>query len=38
MLIVDEAHRLKDEAYQYKGESMVEDMVRAARISVFFLD
>ena len=38
VLIVDEAHRLKDEAYQYKGESMVEDMVRAARISVFFLD
>ncbi len=38
VLIVDEAHRLKDKAYQYKGKSMVEDMVRAARISVFFLD
>ena len=38
VLIVDEAHRLKDQAYQYKGQSMVEDMVRAARISVFFLD
>jgi len=38
VLIVDEAHRLKDEAYQYRGASMVEDMVRAARISVFFLD
>lgn len=38
VLIVDEAHRLKDEAYQYKGRSMVEDMVRAARVSVFFLD
>jgi DUF2075 family protein len=38
VLIVDEAHRLKDEAYQYKGKSMVDDMVRAARISVFFLD
>lgn len=38
VLIVDEAHRLKDQAYQYKGKSMVEDMVRAARISVFFLD
>lgn len=38
VLIVDEAHRLKDEAYQYRGSSMVEDMVRAARISVFFLD
>ena len=38
VLVVDEAHRLKDEAYQYRGASMVEDMVRAARISVFFLD
>ena len=38
VLVVDESHRLKDEAYQYRGSSMVEDMVRAARISVFFLD
>lgn len=38
VLVVDEAHRLKDEAYQYRGSSMVEDMVRATRISVFFLD
>jgi DUF2075 family protein len=38
ILIVDEAHRLKDKAYQYKGKSMVEDMVRSARISVFFID
>ncbi len=38
VLIVDEAHRLKDQAYQYRGTSMVDDMVRAARISVFFLD
>jgi len=38
VLIVDEAHRLKDKAYQYKGESMVEDMVRAAQTSVFFID
>jgi len=38
VLVVDEAHRLKDAAYQYRGGSMVEDMVRAARISVFFLD
>jgi DUF2075 family protein len=38
VLIVDEAHRLKDKAYQYKGESMVDDMVRASRISVFFID
>jgi len=27
ILIVDESHRLKDKAYQYKGKSMVEDMV-----------
>jgi DUF2075 family protein len=38
ILVVDEAHRLKDKAYQYKGKSMVEDMVRSARISVFFID
>ena len=38
ILIIDEAHRLKDKAYQYKGKSMVEDMVRSARISVFFID
>lgn len=38
VLIVDEAHRLKDKAYRYYGKSMVEDMVRAARISVFFID
>lgn len=39
VLVVDEAHRLKGKgAYQYKGESMVEDMVRAARVSVFFID
>jgi len=38
ILVVDEAHRLKDQAYQYKGKSMVEDMVRGARISVFFID
>jgi uncharacterized protein len=38
ILIVDEAHRLKDKAYQYAGKSMVEDMVRSARISVFFID
>lgn len=38
ILVVDEAHRLKDKAYQYKGKSMVEDMVRSARISIFFID
>jgi uncharacterized protein len=38
ILIVDEAHRLKSRAHMYKGKNMVEDMVRAARISVFFID
>ena len=38
VLVVDESHRLKDQAYQYQGKSMVEDMVRSAGISVFFLD
>lgn len=39
VLVVDEAHRLKGKgAYQYAGQSMVEDMVRAARVSVFFID
>lgn len=38
VLIVDEAHRLKRQAYQYHGENMVADMVRAARVSVFFVD
>lgn len=38
VLIVDEAHRLKSKAHMYRGKNMVEDMVRAARITVFFLD
>lgn len=39
VLICDEAHRLKKKgAYQYRGESQVEDLVRAARVSVFFID
>lgn len=38
VLIVDEAHRLKDKAHMYRGKNMLEDMVRASRISVFFLD
>lgn len=38
VLIVDEAHRLKGKAYRYPGNDMVEDMVRAARTSIFFLD
>lgn len=38
VLIVDEAHRLKNAGHMYKGKNMVEDMVRAAKISVFFVD
>jgi DUF2075 family protein len=38
VLIVDEAHRLKDKAYMYPGKSMVEDMVRASHTSIFFID
>ncbi|MDD5677885.1 MAG: DUF2075 domain-containing protein [Kiritimatiellae bacterium] len=38
VLVIDEAHRLKSKAYRYAGKSMVEDMIRAARISIFFID
>lgn len=38
VLVVDESHRLKNKAHMYKGKNMVEDMVRAARVTVFFLD
>ena len=39
ILIVDEAHRLKNgSAYMYKGENQVEDIVRSAFVSVFFID
>lgn len=38
-LIVDEAHRLKGKgAYMYKGESQVEDVIRASLVNVFFVD
>jgi len=39
VLIVDEAHRLKRQgAFQYWGENQVKDIVKAARVSVFFID
>ena len=39
VLVVDEAHRLKKEgAYMYKGKNQVEDIVNAARVSIFFVD
>lgn len=38
-VVVDEAHRLKNSgAYMYKGENQVEDIVKAARTSIFFVD
>jgi DUF2075 family protein len=39
VLIVDEAHRLKNgNAFMYKGKNQVEDIIKAANISVFFID
>jgi len=39
VLIVDEAHRLKGKgAYQYQGENQIEDIVKASRVNVFFID
>jgi hypothetical protein len=39
VVIVDEAHRLKKAgAYMYQGENQVEDIVRAAKVSIFFVD
>lgn len=37
--VVDEAHRLKNKkAYQYRGFNQVEDIVKASRVSIFFVD
>lgn len=39
VLICDEAHRLKKKgAFSYRGISQVEDIVNAAKVSVFFID
>jgi DUF2075 family protein len=39
VVIVDEAHRLKNgAAYQYRGENQIEDIVKAAKVSIFFVD
>lgn len=39
VIIVDEAHRLKNStAYQYYGNNQVEDIVKSAKISIFFVD
>ncbi|MBK8983156.1 MAG: DUF2075 domain-containing protein [Ignavibacteria bacterium] len=39
VLIVDEAHRLKNgNAFMYKGKNQVEDIIKAAKVSIFFID
>lgn len=39
VLIVDEAHRLKKKgAFMYRGLNQVEDIVKAAKTSIFFID
>jgi len=39
VLVVDEAHRLKDgSAYMYHGESQVDDVIRSSRITILFVD
>lgn len=39
VLIVDEAHRLKDgKANYYQGENQIADIVKSAWVSVFFID
>lgn len=36
--IYDEAHRMQKKPYMYPGNDMLEDAIKAARISVFFVD
>ena len=39
VIVIDEAHRLKDaSAYQYNGKNQIEDIIKASRVSVFFVD
>ena len=40
VLIVDEAHRLNEKSgfYQNQGDNQIKEIIRAARLSVFFLD
>lgn len=38
-IVVDEAHRLKNEsAFMYKGKNQIEDIINAAKVSIFFVD
>lgn len=36
--IFDEAHRMQKAPYMYKGNDMLEDAIKASRVSVFFVD
>ena len=36
--VYDEAHRMQKKPYQYQGNDMLEDAIKAARVSVFFVD
>lgn len=36
--IFDEAHRMQKMPYMYKGNDMLEDAIKASRVSVFFVD
>ncbi len=39
VIIVDEAHRLKGkEAFMYRGDNQVEDVIRSSFVNVFFID
>lgn len=37
-LIVDEAHRLKEKAYMYKGSNQIKDIINSSKNTVFFVD
>lgn len=36
--VFDEAHRMQKKPYQYKGNDMLEDAIKASKVSVFFVD
>jgi DUF2075 family protein len=39
VLVVDEAHRLKKRgAFMYQGQNQVDDVIKSARTSIFFID
>jgi len=39
VLVVDEAHRLKGKgAYMYQGVNQIEDIIKASKMNVFFID